>query len=388
MKAFMMENPTKVYFGEGVIKHLGIEAASYGNKVLLVYGQGSIKRNGIYEDVLAQLELMDLSYVELGGVSPNPELDTVKEGAKICKEHKVDLVLAVGGGSVIDCAKTIAVAACYDYDPWRLVTYQERPIKSLPIGVVLTVSATGSEMNSGAVISNQQTCEKLGWGSDLMYPKFSILDPTYTYSLTRHQTACGIVDILSHLFEFYFSIEEDGYISDRMSEAVMSTVIKYGKTAIMIPDDYDARGNLMWASSLALNGYVNRAKTFDGFNHAVEHAISAKYNVTHADGLAVLIPGWMTYVLDETTEKKIGNFARAVWGVNEEDDGKAARKGIERTKRFFEFLDMPTTLGHLNVDEENLEAILDHSFRSGRETIGNFKALRRLDVSKILESVK
>lgn len=384
MRAFTMENPTKVYFGEGVIKNLGIEIKNYGKKVLLVYGQGSIKRNGIYEDVLAQLELLDIDYAELGGVGPNPKLSNVVEGAKICNEQKVDLVLAVGGGSVIDCAKAIAAAACYDYDPWRLISFQDKPIKALPIGTILTIAATGSEMNDGSVITNEKTDEKFGWGSEMLYPKFSILDPTYTYTVTRHQTACGVVDILSHLFEFYFTIEEEGYISDRMSEAVMATVIKYGKTAILEPDDYEARANLMWAGSLALNGYVNRAKSFEGFNHIVEHAISAKYDVTHADGLAILVPNWMAYVLDENTSAKLSKFARVIWGVKDDDDMSAARKGIERTRRFFEFLDMPTKFSDLTVDSSRFDEVLDHAFRG--ETIGNFKKLNRSDVGKILEN--
>lgn len=383
MRAFTMENPTKVYFGEGVIRNLGAQVKAYGNKVLLVYGQGSIKRNGVYEDVLAQLDLMEISYVELGGVRSNPRLTTVVEGAKICREHKVDLVLAVGGGSVIDCAKAIAAAACYDFDPWRFMSHQERPIKALPIGTVLTIAATGSEMNDGSVISNEATNEKLGWSSEILFPKFSILDPTYTYTVSRHQTACGIVDILSHLIEFYFSLEEDGYISDRMSEAVMTTVIKYGKTAILEPENYEARANLMWASSLALNGYVNRGKSFEGFNHMVEHALSAKYDITHADGLAVLIPNWMSYVLDDRRAPKMGKYARVVWGVKEEDDFIAAKKGIERTRRFFEFLDMPTSLKHLQMDDHRFEEVLDHAFTG--KTLGNFKKLSRTDVRKILQ---
>lgn len=384
MKAFTMENPTKVFFGEGVVKHLGIEIKAFGNKVLLVYGLGSIKRNGIYEDVMAQFELMDIEFVELGGVGANPRLSTVVEGAKKCREHKVAMVLAVGGGSVIDCAKSIAAAACYDYDPWRLISFQDKPIKALPIGTVLTISATGSEMNDGSVITNEVTAEKFGWGSECLYPKFSILDPTYTFTVNKHQTACGIVDMLSHLFEFYFSLEEEGYISDRMSEAVMTTVIKYGKTAILEPNHYDARANLMWASSLALNGYVNRAKSFEGFNHIVEHALSAKYDITHADGLSILIPNWMTYVLDETTSEKMGKFARVVWGVKDIDDMEAARNGIERTRRFFEFLDMPTKLSDLKIDASRLEEILDHAFNG--ETIGHFKKLNRSDVRTILKN--
>lgn len=384
MKAFTMENPTKVFFGEGVVKHLGIEIKAFGNKVLLVYGLGSIKRNGIYEDVMAQFELMDIEFVELGGVGANPRLSTVVEGAKMCREHKVAMVLAVGGGSVIDCAKSIAAAACYDYDPWRLISFQDKPIKALPIGTVLTISATGSEMNDGSVITNEVTAEKFGWGSECLYPKFSILDPTYTFTVNKHQTACGIVDMLSHLFEFYFSLEEEGYISDRMSEAVMTTVIKYGKTAILEPNHYDARANLMWASSLALNGYVNRAKSFEGFNHIVEHALSAKYDITHADGLSILIPNWMTYVLDETTSEKMGKFARVVWGVKDIDDMEAARNGIERTRRFFEFLDMPTKLSDLKIDASRLEEILDHAFNG--ETIGHFKKLNRSDVRTILKN--
>lgn len=383
MKAFTMANPTKVFFGEGSIKHLGIEIKGYGNKVLLVYGLGSIKRTGIYDDVRAQLELLDIEFVELGGVQANPRLSTVIEGAKICREHKVDLVLAVGGGSVIDCSKAIAAAACYDGDPWQLISKVDFADKALPIGTVLTIAATGSEMNMGSVITNEARQEKFGWGAECLYPCFSIMDPTYTYSVSKHQTACGIVDMMVHILEFYFTWDQ-AFVSDRMSEGVLATIIKYGKTAILEPDHYEARANLMWAGSLALNGYINRAKSFEGFNHTLEHAISAKYDISHADGLAVLLPNWMAYILDQTHSPKLGEFARAVWGVKEADDMEAARIGIERTRRFFEFLDMPTCLSDMQIDDERFDEILDHAFKD--ETIGTYKALTRADVKKILHN--
>lgn len=384
MRVFTMENPTKVYFGEGAISHLGTEIKLYGKKVLLVYGQGSIKRSGIYDAVMAQFDLMDIAFVELGGVQANPRLSTVVTGAEICRAHKVALVLAVGGGSVIDCAKAIAAAACYDGDPWRLMTYEDRPTKALPVATVLTLAGTGSEMNHQAVITNEATKEKVGWKDGLLFPRFSIMDSAYTHSVSRHQTACGIVTMLAHLFEPYFSIEEDeDYIAQRMGETVMRTVVKFGKTAILEPEHDEARANLMWAASLAQSGYVNRFRTSDGFTPLVARAISAQYDSAYADGLAVLIPAWMGYVLDDKRCAQMADFARNVWGVSEEEDRLAAPKGIERTKRFFEFLDMPTTLSHLGVEAESFEAILDQAFGS-RDNIGHFRQLSKQDGVKIL----
>jgi len=384
MKNFNMHMPTKVYFGEGAIKDLSIEIKNHGNRVLMVYGQGSIKRNGIYEDVMAAFELGDITYVELSGVDVNPRLETVNEGVRLCLSENIDFILAVGGGSVIDCSKAIAASVYYAGDPWDLVTYKIMVQKAMPLGVVLTLSATGSELNGNAVISNLETKEKRGFSSEWMWPKFSILDPTYTYTVSPHQTACGIVDTLTHLYEFYFSAKEDAELSDAMSEAVMATVVKYGKKAITEPNNYEARSNLMWASAVALCGMTNRGKTFEGFNHAVEHGLSAIYDITHADGLAILAPYWMEYVLDEKNVTRFARFARKVWGVVGEDDMEVAKKGIERTRRYYEYLEMPSRLSHVRIDDTRLEEVIDHAFIS--DTLGHLKTLRKQDVRRILEA--
>ncbi|MCF8019197.1 MAG: iron-containing alcohol dehydrogenase [Vallitaleaceae bacterium] len=384
MKNFNMHIPTKVYFGEGAIKDLSIEIKKYGNRVLMVYGHGSIKRNGVYDDVMAAFELGDITYVELSGVDVNPRLETVNEGVRICLSEKIDFILAVGGGSVVDCSKTIAAAVYYAGDPWDLVSYKTKIQKAMPLGVVLTLSATGSELNGNAVISNTQTKEKRGFSSEWMWPKFSILDPTYTYTVSPHQTACGIVDTLTHLYEFYFSAKEDAELSDAMSEAVMATVIKYGKIAIAEPNNYEARSNLMWASAVALSGMTNRGKTFEGFNHAVEHGLSAIYDITHADGLAILAPYWMEYVLDEKNVTRFARFARKVWGIVDEDDMGVAKKGIERTRRYYEYLEMPSRLSHVKIDDARLDAVIDHAFLG--DTLGHLKILRKQDVRRILEA--
>lgn len=384
MKSFNMHIPTTVYFGEGAIKDLSVEIKKYGNRVLMVYGHGSIKRNGVYDDVMAAFELSDITHIELSGVDVNPRLETVNEGVRLCLLEKIDFILAVGGGSVIDCSKAIAAAVYYAGDPWDLVTYKTKVQKAMPLGVVLTLSATGSELNGNAVISNLQTKEKRGFSSEWMWPKFSILDPTYTYTVSQHQTACGIVDTLTHLYEFYFSAKEDAELSDAMSEAVMATVIKYGKKAITEPDNYEARSNLMWASAIALSGLTNRGKMFEGFNHAVEHGLSAIYDITHADGLAILAPYWMEYVLDEKNAKRFARFGRKVWGIVGEDHMEVAKKGIERTRRYYEYLEMPSRLSHVKIDDTRLDEVIDHAFLG--DTLGRLKPLRKQDVRRILEA--
>ena len=383
MRTFTMLNPTKVYFGVDSVSNLGKELKRLGHRVLLVYGCGSIRRNGIYSQVVEEIEGAELELLEFGGISPNPTLAMVNEGAGICREQKCDVILAVGGGSVIDCAKAIAAAALYEDDFWAMMTAGQKEVQALPVAVVLTNSAAGSEMNDGVVITNEDLHEKCIWGNEALFPKVSILDPNYTFTVSKRRTACGIVDILSHLFEFYFTGDEEDFISDRMSEAAMASVIRSGKIAIMEPDNYEARANLMWASSLALNGYINRAKTYEGVSHAIELALSNYYDITHAEGLAVLIPIWMTYALDGRTASKLARFARTVWGIREDDDMVAAQKGIERTKRYFEFLDMPTHLDQLNIDDSHFRDVIDAIFKD--EHLGSFKELSRKDVFKILD---
>lgn len=386
MLNFTFYAPTRILFGRGQIENLGELVHQYGSKILLVYGHGSIKHNGIYDAIATQLKARGIVWEELSGVDPNPRLHTVIQGAELCRRRGLEFILAVGGGSVIDCAKGIAAVSLYDGDPWDFWAYKAKIRQALPIGAVLTLAATGSEMNSNAVITNEATGQKHGVGADALIPKFSILDPTYTFTVSPAQTAAGVADILTHAYEFYFSASTEAYLQDALAEAVMKTCIKYGPIACAKPENYEARANLMWASSMALNGVISAGKKFDGFCHNVEHAISALYDLTHGVGLAILAPHWMEYVLDEGTVHRFVLFARNVWQVNDGDDFEVARAGIQKTRQFYRSLGLPGQLSEVGIGDERFDEIVDKSMF--RETLGVFKKLRREDVKNILLKAK
>lgn len=387
MKEFIFENPTKILFGKEKIQELPHEIKRYGNRVLFLYGKGSIKRNGLYHRITKICEQHGFFYTELSGVDPNPRLSTVRKGAALCREHQLDLVLAVGGGSVIDCAKGIAMASYYDGDPWDFYTYKAVPKKALPIGTISTVAATGSEMNAGSVITNEETREKNGFGHGvaMLFPRFSILDPAYTYSVPALQTAAGAADIMAHCCEFYFDSEEDYSLQNTIAEAIMKTVIHFAPLAIQTPNDYTARANLMWASCMALNGVIMHGKTFEGFNHLTEHVINGLYDKTHGIVLSILIPHWLTYILNSSTAHKIAHFSRHVWNISDGNDMAAAEQGIQRTLSFFETLGLPKTLSQLGVQDFRLEEIAQKSLTENG-TLGNFAPLTQSDVVKILKA--
>ena len=386
MKDFTFYNPTEIIFGKGKIEELGKQIKKYASKVLLVYGKGSIKKNGVYDAVVAQLKEHEIEFIELSGIDPNPRLSTVVKGAELCRENDLGFVLAVGGGSVIDCAKGIAAVTLYDGDPWDFWAWKARVKEALPIGSVLTLAATGSEMNSGGVVTNKETEEKHGMGGRPLFPKFSILDPTYTFTVPKGQTAAGVADIMAHVFEFYFTSLNTAFLQDSIAEAVLKTCIKYGPIAYNQPDDYEARANLMWASSVALSGVVSNGKTFDGFNHMVEHGISAIYDLTHGVGLAILTPHWMEYVLDEDTLDKFVTYAQNVWGAEGKDDWETAKLGIQKTADFYKSIGLPDQLSEVEIGDDRFEDIIEKSVL--RETIGDFKKLSKEDVMNILVKAK
>lgn len=307
------------------------------------------------------------------------------KGVELCKENNINLILAVGGGSVIDCCKAIAGGVYYDGNPWNFCIGKARIKKALPIGTILTLAATGSEMNGNAVISNMETEEKLGLHSPLVKPKFSILDPTYTMTLPPKQTAAGTADIMSHVFEQYFSKTEGTYISDRFSESIIKTCIHYAPIALKEPDNYDARANIMWASSLALNELLSYGKITDWATHAMEHELSAIFDITHGIGLAILTPHWMEYVLDETTVDKFVHYAKYVWEIPEIEDKMAmAKSAIAKTKEFFSCLGIPSTLREVGIAEDKLEEMAAKAVKRG--PIGNFKKLEKEDVLNIYKA--
>ncbi len=383
MNNFTFNIPTDIRFGKGQIECLSQELEKYGKRVLLVYGGGSIKKNGIYDQVMEQLK--DFDVWELSGITPNPRVSKVREGSLLCKKHKVDVILAVGGGSTIDATKHIAAAACYEGDPWELVLDKTKVLKALPFAVVLTICATGSEMNCGAVITNEETNEKLELNTPLLYPRLSICDPTYLYTLPKSQTAAGTVDILSHVMEQYFQPNDEAYITDVMSEAVMKTVVTYGPIAMEDSDNYEARSNLMWASTIALNHLLTVGKGGAWSVHPIEHVVSGLYDITHGFGLAILTPAWMEHILNEDTKKRFARFARTVFGVVNEDDMIAAKAGIVAIREFFKELGMPETLSEVGIDDSKLMWMSKEAVRtSGIST----RAYVKLDEENVYEILK
>lgn len=371
MENFTYSIPTVIHFGKGQIQKLGGEIAARAHKVLVVYGGGSIKRNGVYDDAIAQLTARGIGWKELSGVEPNPRVATAREGVRLCREHGLDGVLALGGGSVIDCAKCVAAGFFYDGDPWELSAKKLTPERALPIFTVLTMSATGSEMNNIAVISSPETNEKESFAGDCCFPAVSILDPTYTFSLPASQTAAGTADIMSHTMESYFSPIDDSYLADSLAEAILRSCVKYGPRAIETPDDYEARANLMWNSTWAINGFLKMGKPVFWSCHRMEHELSAFYDVTHGVGLAVLTPHWMRYVLSEKTEGRFARYGAEVWGLDPAlPKRELAEASIRKTEEFFASLGLPATLTELGIGPEHFEEMarkarisgFDHTF--------------------------
>jgi alcohol dehydrogenase YqhD (iron-dependent ADH family) len=385
MLDFNYEISTKIFFGKNKIEKLGEELKHYGKNILFIYGGGSIKKTGLYDSVTDIFTRNSLVYHELPGVQPNPRITSVRQGIKLCREQNIESIIAVGGGSVLDCAKTIATGVYYKGDPWDLFLLGDSTIKkALPIGTILTVAGTGSEMNGNAVISNEETEEKLAIHSDLLRPKFSILDPTYTFTVPKNQTAAGTVDIFSHILEQYFSPTKDAFVQNRVAESLLKTCIYYGPIALREPTNYEARAQLMWTSSLALNGLLGYGRITDWATHAIEHAVSAAYDIAHGAGLAILTPCWMEYILSEETVDKFVEYAQNVWQVKGKNDLAVAKKGIEKTREFFINLGMRKTLRDVGVQENKLEGMAEKTVLYGE--IGKFKKLGKHDVLAILKN--
>ncbi len=385
MLDFTYDIPTKIYFGKHQHKKIADYLKTYHN-ILLVYGKNSIKTTGLYDTITTELQDNNITYKELSGVQPNPRISSVRTGIQLCRDNNIDFILAVGGGSTIDCAKTISAGVYWPKDPWTMFqNNNETHIKkALPIGCILTLSATGTEMNRNAVITNQDTQEKKAIHTDPIRPQFSILDPTLTYTVSAHQTACGVVDTMSHIFEQYYSNTKEAYLQDRLAESLLLTTIHYGPIALQEPNNYEARANLMWASTLALNGLLTYGKETDWATHGIEHALSALTDVTHAVGLAILTPAWMRHVLTEKTAAKFAEYGRNVWKITEEDNLKAAQKAIKHTQDYFtKSLHMPKTLTDINVKEDQLEPIADKAISNRK--IGRYKKLNTQDILEILK---
>lgn len=382
MLNFVYSIPTEIFFGEGKIKVLGKEIKKYGNKVLLVYGGGSIKKTGLYDKITNILKENNIDFVELAGVEPNPRITSVREGIKLCRENNIDFILAIGGGSVIDCSKFIAGGYYYDGDPWDFFIGKGNVTEALPLASILTLAATGSEMNRGGVISNLETNQKLSTGHPALSPKFSILDPTYTYTVPKNQTAAGAVDIMSHIFEVYFTPTKTAFLQNRMAEGVLKTVFHYGPIAFNEPENYEARANLMWASSLAINGLLSYGKDTNWSVHGMEHELSAFYDITHGVGLGILTPVWMEYILNEDTVDDIAEYGINTWNLTaDEDKYKTAKEAINKTRDFIKSLGIPMTLREVGIGEEKLEIMAKQC--AGDGTVGNYPPLTSEDILEI-----
>lgn len=382
MQNFTFDLSTKILFGAGRIEELGKEIKGYSSKVLLAYGGGSIKRNGIYDKAIASLKAEGIHFWELDGIQPNPRISRVREGVRICRENNIGFVLAIGAGSTIDCCKAIAAGRFYNGDPWDFLIRKASIRKTLPIGTVLTLAATGSEMNGRMVISNDETEQKLSTGSVSLIPRFSILDPEFTYSVPANQTAAGVADIMSHVFEQYFSRPDSAFFQDRLSEAVLKTCLKYGPIALAKPDDYEARANLMWAGSIALNGLLGAGKEQDWATHLIEHELSAFYDITHGIGLAILTPHYMRYIINEHSEPRLADYGRNIWGLTG-CNSEIAIRAVEMTEGFFKKeLRLPSSLKEVGIGDEKFEVIAKRLTMNRR--IGNFRPLGEADIINIL----
>ena len=382
METFVHMNPTKLIFGKGTLTRLAEELKPFGRKVLVVYGGGSIKRNGVYDGVMEQLRRAGNELFEMGGVEPNPRLTTVHKGVGICKREGIDFLLAVGGGSVIDCAKAIAVGAVYEGDVWDIITKKLYAPGALPYGAVLTLAATGSEMNAASVITNWETREKNGWWAHFNHPKFSILDPSFTCTVPLDQTINGIVDIMTHILEQYFHHTSNVPVQDSFCEALLRTVIKTAPKLVRNLEDYESRETILYAGTMALNGTLAMGAPGDWATHNIEHAVSAMYDIAHGAGLAVLYPCWMEHVLDEGAAK-FKQMAVEVFGVDAagRSDRETAMAGIRALREFWTSIGAPGRLADFGIGDESFEAMADKAMARG--PFGTIKTLRREDVLAI-----
>ncbi|MEN9918667.1 MAG: hypothetical protein RL662_1103 [Bacteroidota bacterium] len=355
MNNFSKANPVKIIFGKGTIKDISKEIP-VGSKVLITYGGGSIKTNGVYEQTIAALA--GFEWYEFSGIEVNPHYETCMKAVALIKEKNIDFVLAVGGGSVIDATKFIVAAACYNAgDPWEILSKHAEVKQAIPFGTILTLSATGSEMNSGAVITKAATQDKLAFGSPLVYPQFSVLDPETTYSLPTKQISNGVIDSFIHVIEQYLTYPANGMIQDKFSEAILSTLITEGPKALENPKDYNVRANLMWASTWALNEWISCGVPSDWSTHIIGHEITAVYGLDHAQTLAIVLPGVMSVMKDQKSEK-IVQLGEQVFGIyNNLSKEERIQATIDAVENFFHEMQVKTRLSDYNLGEEVVETV-------------------------------
>jgi len=385
MRDFEFLSPTKIIFGRNSEAKVGREVKNYSRKILLHYGKGSIIRTGLYDRVVKSLKEEGIDFIELGGVQPNPRVSLVREGIEICRKNGINFILAIGGGSVIDSSKAIAVGVPYSGDVWDFYAGKMEPKTALPVGVVLTIPAAGSEASKSSVITNEDGWYKRSINTEIIRPRFAIMNPEVTFTLPPYQTACGAADIMAHVMERYFTNDKGVNFTDRLCEATLKTVIYNVPIVLKKPDDYDARAQIMWASTIAHNDLLSTGRTGDWASHGIEHELSGIYDIPHGAGLAIVFPAWMRYVYKHNIERFI-QFAVNVWNVepNFESPERIALEGVERLKRFFKDIGLPTSLSEANIGEDRLEEMATKATERGE--LGEFVKLKKEDVLNILRS--
>lgn len=389
MNDFCYCSPTRYVFGRGVENTIGKEAREHGfRKVLIVFGGGSARRSGLLDRVEKSLAEAGVEYLELGGIRPNPVDGPVYEGIRMVREAGADALIAVGGGSVIDTAKAIAAGAVYDGDFWDFYSGKATIAKALPLGVVLTIPAAGSEGSGNSVITKESEKRKISIRTDFwLRPKFALMNPELTFTLPAAQTFAGVADMMAHIMERYFSNTADVQTTDRVAEGVLRAIIDVAPRLVDNPSDYQARANIMWAGTLAHNGICGIGRQEDWASHGLEHELSALYGVTHGAGLAVVFPAWMEY-MSAKHPAKVAQYARRVFDVDEADDYSAAREGVRRLRAFFGSLGLPLTLGELGIVNPDMDTLVSRFHENKGNPAGFYYQLRPADTRAIYELMR
>lgn len=382
MEDFVYQNTTKILFGRNAEQKFASEVKAFADRILLVYGGGSIKKNGLYNRIVKQLQDNDIYFIELGGVQPNPLLSLAKTGIELCRTHNLQGILAVGGGSCIDTAKTIAVGVKYCGDVWDFYDGKAEAKTALPIGVILTIPASGSESSDSCVITNDSDANKRAMGSEFIVPRFAVLNPENTTSLSAYQTACGIADIFSHLMERYFTQVNHVDFTDRLLEASMKTLLVNAPKVLKQLDNYDARAEIMWAGTIAHNNLLNTGRIGDWASHMIEHELSGIYDIPHGAGLSIIFPAWMKYVCIHNKSRFI-QFAVRVFDVDFpfDDEESIVYEGINRLEAFFSAMGLPTRLHQMNIGNEMFSQMANRCCKEG--SVGHFIELHENDVYQI-----
>ncbi|GAB1483880.1 iron-containing alcohol dehydrogenase [Treponema sp.] len=383
MKDFVYENKTKILFGPSMQEKIGTETARYSKRILLHHSGGHAVQSGLLDFVKKNLASVQVEWVELSGVVPNPRLALVYEGIELCRKEKLDFVLAVGGGSVIDSAKAIAVGVPYSGDVWDFFTGKNMPETALPVGTLLTIPAAGSESSTNSVITNEVGLSKRGANAECLRPVFSIMNPELTFSLPPYQTACGIADMMAHIMERYFTKESHVELTDRLCEAALKTIIRNGRALMDDGDNYDARAEIMLAGSLAHNGVLGTGRLSDWGAHRIEHEISAIYDIAHGAGLSIVYPAWIAFNLTEDIDR-FARFATEVWGVDgaSYDAEQAAREGLARLKAFYRSIGLPVSFSEADIPRDRIEEMAEKAVKYG--PLGAFRELGASEVQAIL----